>query len=140
VDIRRLPGTDVRCDIAQPLPFRDSAFDSVVADHVLEHVAGRPKRYLDEIHRVCKPGARVEIGVPHWRHYFAHSLDHVKTWTHCAFSERENFITVGLFKQERVEFQLFDNRVWLRRWERLGRFLCKHTGLVSGLRFYLRAV
>lgn len=39
------------------LPFDDSAFDVVVANHMLYHVADRP-RALAEVQRVLKPGGR----------------------------------------------------------------------------------
>lgn len=38
------------------LPFEDDSFDYVVADQVLEHIAGPPQRAVDETRRVLKPG------------------------------------------------------------------------------------
>ena len=38
------------------LPFRDSSFDGVVADQVLEHVEGDPQRAFAECARVLAPG------------------------------------------------------------------------------------
>jgi SAM-dependent methyltransferase len=38
------------------LPFADGAFEAVVSDQVLEHVAGSPQRCFDETYRVLRPG------------------------------------------------------------------------------------
>jgi SAM-dependent methyltransferase len=47
-----------QCDVAQPLPFADAAFDAVYANDVLCHVPGRPA-VLRELRRVLKPGGRL---------------------------------------------------------------------------------
>lgn len=38
------------------LPFKDSLFDYVVSDQVLEHIEGDPQKAMDESWRVLKPG------------------------------------------------------------------------------------
>lgn len=43
---------------AQAIPFADESFDAVVANHMLYHVADRP-RALAEIRRVLRPGGRL---------------------------------------------------------------------------------
>ena len=59
-------GADVVCDLDQvPLPFRSGVFDRVICQDVIEHVQDIP-RTLEEIHRICKAGARVEIRTPHF--------------------------------------------------------------------------
>jgi ubiquinone/menaquinone biosynthesis C-methylase UbiE len=42
------------------LPFRDSAFDAVVCESVLEHVAD-PWAVAEEIHRILKPGGVIRV-------------------------------------------------------------------------------
>lgn len=59
-----------------PWPFPDNAFSKVICSHVLEHVQD-PKKALEEIHRICKPGAVVEIYTPHYS-----SLDSWNDVTH----------------------------------------------------------
>lgn len=45
------------------LPFAENSFDSLVISQVLEHIF-EPDRFLDEAHRVLKPGGRLLLTVP----------------------------------------------------------------------------
>ena len=66
VDISRQVGADVVHDLARmPWPLPSDAFGEVHAYDVLEHLDDLP-RAMEEIHRVCRPGARVLITVPHF--------------------------------------------------------------------------
>lgn len=54
-----------------PWPWADSCVDEVVLIHVLEHLGGDSETFrgiIQELYRVCAPGARVTIVVPHPRH------------------------------------------------------------------------
>jgi len=54
-----------------PWPFADNSVTHVTLSHVLEHVgqeAGLFLRMIQELWRVCTPGAEVSIFVPHPRH------------------------------------------------------------------------
>jgi SAM-dependent methyltransferase len=65
VDIAPLKGVDVVADLnALPLPFADDSFDRVRITHVIEHLASITKT-LEEVHRISKAGAVVEIVTPH---------------------------------------------------------------------------
>jgi ubiquinone/menaquinone biosynthesis C-methylase UbiE len=48
-------------------PFPTNSVDVLRATHVLEHLGEGYFHCLQEIYRVCKPGARVHIHVPHHR-------------------------------------------------------------------------
>jgi ubiquinone/menaquinone biosynthesis C-methylase UbiE len=50
------------------LPFEDSVVETVVAHHILEHLGDGYFHALQEIYRVCKHGAIIDIRVPHPRH------------------------------------------------------------------------
>jgi predicted SAM-dependent methyltransferase len=49
-------------------PFEDSSVDVVVAHHVLEHLGKGYFHCIQELYRVCKHGAIIDIRVPHYRH------------------------------------------------------------------------
>jgi predicted SAM-dependent methyltransferase len=60
---------DYQLDIEKdPLPFEDNSVETVVAHHILEHLGEGYFHVLQEIYRVCKHGAIVDIRVPHPRH------------------------------------------------------------------------
>ena len=65
VDIIKMPGVDVVCDLNKKLPFEDNSVDGIYASHLLEHLDDFTKT-MSEIWRVLKPGAWVEIWVPHF--------------------------------------------------------------------------
>lgn len=56
---------------ALPWPFPDDSCEEVILSHVLEHLGETRAIYLGilkELHRICRPGARVQVTVPHPRH------------------------------------------------------------------------
>jgi SAM-dependent methyltransferase len=55
-----------------PYPFEDSSFDHVLMQDVLEHVR-EPIRVVDELHRICRPGARIQLRTPHFSSMLAYS-------------------------------------------------------------------
>ena len=67
LDLRPLPSVDIVCDIEEdPIPLEDNSVSKVYMSHFIEHVS--PKRFLwvmSEIHRVCRPGALVDIHAPY---------------------------------------------------------------------------
>jgi len=63
---------DVVGDLEAALPFRDGAFDEVLALHVVEHVE-RFMELVAELGRVCRPGARITIVVPHLSFFGAYT-------------------------------------------------------------------
>ncbi len=57
---------DVLHDLADlPYPFKDDEFDSVVANHVIEHVPD-VMAFIGELHRITKPGGRIRLLTPHY--------------------------------------------------------------------------
>jgi SAM-dependent methyltransferase len=61
----RLPGVDVRCAVAEQLPFPEDSFDLVLAQLVV-HFMGDPVAGLAEMTRVARPGGTVAACV--WDH------------------------------------------------------------------------
>jgi SAM-dependent methyltransferase len=50
------------------LPFDDNSVEEVIAHHILEHIGDGYFRLLQELYRVCKSGATIDIRVPHPNH------------------------------------------------------------------------
>jgi SAM-dependent methyltransferase len=66
LDITAMPGVDVVLDLdKEKLPFANNSFELVMAHHVLEHLRNLPD-VLGELHRVCQPGAIIDIVVPYY--------------------------------------------------------------------------
>lgn len=56
---------DADCDITKPLPYGDGVADSVLAEHVSEHISGpEVLRFFTEVHRLLKPGGIFRVCVP----------------------------------------------------------------------------
>ena len=52
----------------EKLPFEDNSVDVVIAHHIFEHLGDGFFFVMQEIYRVCKHGAIIDIRVPHPRH------------------------------------------------------------------------
>src|SRR5919202_4987122 len=64
VDVAPVPGVDVAADLSRGLPFRDNSVDAIYTSHTLEHMPDLIAA-MEELWRVCKDGARLNIWVPH---------------------------------------------------------------------------
>ena len=66
LDIAKLPGVDIVCDIEkEKLPFEDNSINNVYTNNVLEHIKNL-EFVMEEIHRILKPNGKVQIIVPHY--------------------------------------------------------------------------
>lgn len=72
LNVDRLAEAPVQWDLETcPWPWEDSSAEAVRLHHVLEHLGATPTAYLriiQELYRVCRDGATVDITVPHPRH------------------------------------------------------------------------
>ena len=70
---------------AFPWPFADSSVEAVLFNHSLEHMGRDPDlflRLMQELYRVCRGGATVQINAPHPRHDdFLNDPTHVRVIT-----------------------------------------------------------
>jgi len=48
-----------------PYPFKNNQFETVIADNIVEHLDDIP-RFIEEIHRICKNGAKIQITTGHF--------------------------------------------------------------------------
>ncbi|RQW05871.1 methyltransferase domain-containing protein [candidate division KSB1 bacterium] len=73
IDRVDLPAVDIVTDLERGLPFfPDESVDAVHAYHFLEHVENL-QLLLQEIYRVCRPGARIVLRVPHFSNPYYYS-------------------------------------------------------------------
>lgn len=71
VDILQLSGVDIIHDLnIFPYPFEDNEVEEIWIDQVLEHL-NEPVKVIEELHRICKNGASITIGVPYFRSFYA---------------------------------------------------------------------
>ena len=73
-------GLDISADTAAdvvhdldvfPYPIEDSSFDHVLLQDVIEHVR-EPIRVMEELVRICRPGARIQLRTPHFSSMLAY--------------------------------------------------------------------
>jgi len=82
LDISADTAADIVHDLDDlPYPIEDSSFDQILLQDVIEHVS-EPIRVFEELHRIARPGARIQLRTPHFssvlaygdpthRHYFS---------------------------------------------------------------------
>lgn len=82
LDISAQTDADIVHDLdVFPYPIEDDSFDEVLMQDVIEHVA-EPMRVATEVHRILRPGGRLQLRTPHFssslaygdpthRHYYS---------------------------------------------------------------------
>lgn len=66
IDINKKVNPDVVHNLDKfPYPFKDNQFDIVIADNIMEHLENIPK-VMEELHRICKNGAKLLITTGHF--------------------------------------------------------------------------
>ena len=79
---------DVVCDIEHGIPYPDNTFDYIYSKHTLEHV--RPQQWkfvLEEIYRVAKPNAILELILPFDNIMRRCNYDHYRTFSFGTFRQ-----------------------------------------------------
>ncbi len=74
------PEVDFRQGVFPPLNFEDNTFDSVVSFQVIEHVK-KDVQFLEEIHRVLKPGGVAIITTPNIKMTLSRNPWHIREYT-----------------------------------------------------------
>jgi len=123
IGIDRNPASkaDVLCDLDRfPYPFADSAFDRLVAIHVIEHVAD-VIRAMEEFHRLVKPHGSIRIETPHYTDFSSFCdpthRSHLNSFSFRYFGENHGgfgYYSQARLRQVKVRIKL------LRLWKYLG--------------------
>lgn len=67
VDTIKFDNVDIVADLTQPWPWEDNTVSEVNCSHFVEHLEARERiHFVNELHRVLKPGAKAYITVPCW--------------------------------------------------------------------------
>ncbi len=135
VDRTAAAGVDVICDLSVGLPFVDNSAQQVIACHVVEHLEDLSAA-MEEIWRVCRPGAQVRIWTPHFSSGMASWSDptHRRALTSRTFEyflpENNSHYLRARFRIEAVRLhyhlggvQRRSPSLWHRLEYRFGRFL-----------------
>ncbi|MCP4642290.1 MAG: methyltransferase domain-containing protein [bacterium] len=158
LDVVARPGVDVvhsMNDLPWPLP--DSQFDEVRCIDILEHLPDT-LGVMSEMWRVCKPGARVFLRVPHWNSKWAW-LDpqHIKAFAGETFHffdprshycQKRPYYSKARFEVQEIVYECtllrlgwgFEKRVMGLNHSRLIHLLSKFCDTVHFLRVTLKAV
>jgi SAM-dependent methyltransferase len=113
-DLVALPGVDTVHDLRVfPWPWADGSFDEVIAKDVFEHLPDLI-RTMEELHRICKPGAKVHLSVPYWNSFEAVTdPTHVRQFNEFTFEffdptkkrcQRRPYYSTARFEIERLGF------------------------------------
>lgn len=76
IDLYPFKAVDILAD-ATHLPFANSTFDIVGSEQVLEHVPD-PRRMIDELIRITKPGGLIYLGIPYMYPYHPSPKDYTR--------------------------------------------------------------
>ena len=97
IDNSKMPGVDLRLNLENAiLPFENNSVDYIFASHVLEHIQNYVP-LVEELWRIMKPGGKLEVVVPHYKHECAFTDP-----THVRFFTRKSF---HLFDSRKVPFR-----------------------------------
>ena len=74
INVDKFGNPDIRHNLESfPWPWKENTVSEILLIHVLEHLGKDIEIYFGifkEIYRICKPGAKIKIVVPHFRHQF----------------------------------------------------------------------
>ena len=117
VDFIKREGVDVVHDLETfPYPFKSNTIDYILMDNVLEHLKDTIK-VMEELHRISKPNAIIEIIVPHYSSCMA--LSHITHKRYFGSGIFDTFTKDYWEKYSDVEFKILESRlIWLncRNW------------------------
>jgi len=105
-DINKKIKADVYFDFEGGFPFKDNTFDYVYASHILEHINyDKFFSFMEEIWRVCKDKAIVEIYCPHSTSIMADAPYHYRKFNSITF---DTFSVNDSYMKERYSHARFN--------------------------------
>jgi len=159
LDFTKREGVDVVHNLEEfPYPFKNNTFDEIFMDNVLEHLEDTIK-VMEELYRICKPNAIIEIIVPHYSSCMAFShITHKRFFGSGTFNnfekdhwERYSYIKLNILQNKLIWLDCRD-WFWIRPFKYLinklinihpflsERFLCYMLGGFDHIYFKLKVV
>jgi len=117
------------------IPYENGRFQIVYADYVLEHVE-RPGWFLDEVHRVLKPGGRFFFRTPNLYHYVSAAARVLPHSVHRGVANRARGLEQGAHEPYPTLHRMNTRRALRKLGEQAG-FTEVHLEMVEGEPSYL---
>ena len=142
LDRRKERGVDVICDFEHAVPLKTNAVDVVYMSHIMEHIKDLIP-FMEEVYRVCRPGAEVRVIVPYYTSRGAfRDPTHVRFIAEDTFQYFEPPTDYGIktnFKIEKIEYDVRKPFRYFPQYfqKRFRRYL---WNVVDNMRVTLRAV
>ncbi len=113
-----------------PLPFEDCSFDYVITFQVIEHIKD-DARFVEEIHRVLRPGGSLIVSTPNISMSLTRNPWHIREYTAKEFSELlgryfGSIEQMGVSGNERIMEYFEANRKGVERITRFDIFNLQH--------------
>ena len=90
-----------------PYPIESNSFDKVFAKHIIEHL-NDPGKFIEEIHRILKPGGTAFFETPHFSSYVAYSEpQHKFFFSYFMFTNLIRHLPFKVLKQEITFYKTF---------------------------------
>ncbi len=117
VDLVQLPGVEKIVDFDKvPYPFDDNTFEEVYNKHVLEHTKSLLKT-MEEIHRICKPGAKIKIICPYFAGHGAYNdPTHTRFFAYRTFEyfNENGYYSKAVFKTLKRRMFFFSSKNFMK--------------------------
>jgi SAM-dependent methyltransferase len=108
-DVRLKPGVNVICELERTLPLKTNCVDVIHLSHIVEHIR-ELVQFMEEVYRVCRPGAEVRVIVPYYTSRGAfRDPTHVRFITEDTFQYFEpptDYGTKTNFRIERIDYDI----------------------------------
>jgi len=129
VDFMKEKGIEVVHDLEKfPYPFKDNSIDYILMDNILEHLNDTIK-VIEELYRISKPNAIIEIMVPHYSSAGAFSsLTHKRYFGSQSFNDLEG-INSNKGRYTKAKFKILQNRL---RW-----FSCRDWWFIRPIKLFI---
>ena len=123
-DIDKSVNPDMVLNLEKKLPFKDNSITKVYSKNTFEHISNLTQ-LMNELHRVCKNGAVINIRVPFYSSYAYYScIEHVTRFSPGTFSGFEDKFNISY----KIKFFVEKKKGLLGSFQKFAdSFINKHT-------------